>query len=112
METINLELRLTHGYVGGWDHLDNWEPLGTARLTPARVVRESNDYDEGRTYVRWATVPAGQSVRLTARALADTLSRHGCSHDYDCCGCASYRTTVEHRSGRRLVLKTRVSFNY
>ena len=112
MTPIQLELRLTHRYVGTYSHLDAWDAVGTALLTPARVVAEGNDYDEGNTYVRWATVPRGQSVSATARALEDTLSRHGCSHDWDCCGCASYSTRVIHRHGRRLVLKTSVSFNY
>lgn len=112
METLHLSTRLTHRYVGTYKHLDRWQNVGPVRLTPGRVVAESNGYDEGNTYVRWATVPRGQSVDKTVRALEDTLSSHGCAHEWDCCGCASYSTRVIHRHGRRLVLKTSVSYNY
>jgi hypothetical protein len=112
MEKINLELRLTHKYVGEWDHLDQWDAVGTAVLTPPKCVREPEDFDDGGEYVRWATIPRGQPLAASARALEDSLSKHGCSHEYDCCGCASYRTEAIHRHGRRMVLKTSIRYNY
>lgn len=112
METIQLNRRLTHRYVGTYAHEDNWEGVGTARLTPPRAVAEGNGIDDGGTYIRWAILPAGQDAEASARALQDTLSKHGCHHEYDCCGCRSLDTRVIHRHGRRLVLRTQVSFNY
>jgi hypothetical protein len=112
METIQLNRRLTHHYVGTYAHEDNWAGVGTARLTPPREVVEGNGLDDGGTYIRWATLPAGQDVEASAQALEDTLSKHGCHHEYDCCGCRSVSTRVIHRHGRRLVLRIRVSFNY
>lgn len=112
MTPHHLSLRLTHRYVGTHAHLDKWHDIGTVNLTPGRQVRPGNGYDEGGTYVRWATLPRGMNRRAAVRALEHTLSRWGCSHDWDCCGCASYSTRVLHRHGRRVVLVTRVSYNY
>lgn len=112
MQTINIDRRLTHTYVGDCDSLDNWSPVGTARLTPARRVRPPEGMDDGGTYVRWATLPPRVNKDDACAALEATLSAWGCSHDHDCCGCASYQTTAIHRHGRRVVLRTRVSFNY
>lgn len=112
MQVTSLETRLTHRYVGTYSHLDEWQYLGAARLTPPREVKEGNGYDDGGTYLRWATLPRGMDRDAACRALEDSLSSHGCAHEWDCCGCASYSTRVLHRNGRRVVLKTRVSFNY
>jgi hypothetical protein len=112
MNTHPLSLRLTHRYVGTFRHLDEWRYLGAAKVTPGRIVDPGNGYDEGRTYIRWATLPPGVDRDAACRALVDTFSRWGCAHEYDCCGCASYTTRVLHRHGRRVVLETRVSYNY
>lgn len=112
METLHLEQRLTHRYVDTCSHLDEWRDVGTARLTPARLVREGNGLDDGGTYLRWATIPRGQNPALSAIALEDALTRVGCSHEWDCCGCESIRTRVLHRKGRRFVLATTVGYNY
>ena len=117
MEALHLELRLTHRYVGTYSHLDEWRSFGAApaRLTPPKMVDPGNGYDEGGTYLRWATLPRlpRRADRAdAARALEDTLSSWGCHHEYDCCGCASYRTRVLRRKGRRVLLRTTVGYNY
>jgi len=112
MNNILLSRRLTHRYVGTYSHLDEWRDIGVATLTPRREVNPGNDYDEGGTYIRWAVLPRGIDRDAACRALEETMSRWGCAHEYDCCGCASYTTRVLHRHGRRVVLQTRVSFNY
>jgi len=108
----HLSVRLTHRYVGTWKHLDEWRDVGTAVLTPARAVEEGNGFDDGGTYIIWATLSRGVDRDAACRALEDELSSHGCAHEWDCCGCASYSTRVLHRHGRRVVLETHVSFNY
>lgn len=112
MQTVHLSIQLTHRYVGTYSHLDDWRSIGTAVLTPVREVDPGNGYDDGATYIRWATLPRGMDREAACRALVHTLSRHGCHHEYDCCGCASYSTRVLHRHGRRVVLQTRVTRNY
>ena len=114
MERIHLEQRLTHRYVGTYDYLDEWDYVSPepALLTPMREVEPGNGYDEGGTYIRWATLPRGVNRAQAIRALEDSLSRWGCAHEWDCCGCASYSTRVLHRHGRRVVLQTSVTYNY
>ena len=114
MERVYLERRLTHHYVGTYAHLDVWDYVSPepALLTPMREIEPGNGYDEGGTYVRWATLPRGVDRTQAVRALEDALSRWGCAHEWDCCGCASYSTRVLHRHGRRVVLQTRVTYNY
>ena len=113
MQHIPLTLRLTHHYVGGHDHLDRWAHLGTARLLPSKCVRAPADLDDGGTYLRWAILPRYlKRLPEAVRALEDTLTREGCSHEWDCCGCASYRTRLVRKHGRRVLLKTEVSYNY
>lgn len=112
MLTILLSVRLTHRYVGTHRDLDDWRDICAAQLTPSRTVDPGNDYDDAGTYLRWATLPRGVDRDAACRALVDTLSRHGCAHEYDCCGCASYSTRVLHRRGRRITLLTHVTRNY
>ena len=107
-----LSVRVTHRYVGTYRHLDEWRDVGTATLTPARLVREAEGYDDGGTYIRWATFPRGQDIDASIRAVEDTLTSSGCAHEWDCCGCASVYTRVLHRHGRRAVFKTSVTYNY
>ena len=37
MQTIHLEQRLSHRYVDTYDHLDEWQDIGTAKLTPPKA---------------------------------------------------------------------------
>jgi len=108
----DLSVRVTHRYVGTYRHLDEWRDVGTATLTPARLVREAEDFDEGGTYLRWATFPRGQDIDASIRAVEDVLTSSGCAHEWDCCGCPSVYTRVKHRHGRRAVFETRVTYNY
>ena len=117
MKRVHLEKRVTYRYVGAYAHLDEWRDLGgtTARLTPPICVNPGNRYDEGGTYLRWATLPRlpQRADRADAvRALEDMLSSHGCAHERDCCGCASHNTQALRRRGRRVLLRTTVTFNY
>lgn len=118
MELLLLEKRLTRRWNDDWAHRDAWEAAGVAMVTPPRMVAEGNGLDDGPTYIRWATLKKlhpswGLDDRdKAARALEDTLSRVGCSCEYDCCGCASVYARVLHRRGRRIALRIRVTYNY
>lgn len=46
------------------------------------------------------------------QAIQDTFSRHGCSHEYDCCGCASYSATATYMGGREFKVKLGVGYNF
>jgi hypothetical protein len=111
-----IALRLTHKYVGEYAHRDEWLPLeGYPKVSPARETDEGNGMDDGGAYIRWVKLP-GQLSRKNrdkmVRALEDSLSKHGCACEHDCCGCASYDTRVISRKGRHVVLRTTVGYNY
>lgn len=112
-QTIHLERRLTHQYVSSWAHLDRWAPVGSARVLPARMVREPGDdpADLG-DFIMWARMPRGQDPKATARALADYYGRHGCSHERDCCGCLTRRASVRQVGRRDFVVHLSVGRNY
>lgn len=116
MQTVYLRERLTHKYVDSYRHLDNHVHLGTVVLGQSRMVREADDIDDGGTYVRLAMLPAGLSRSQRAKwreVLAENLSKHGCAHEYDCCGCQS-RTVRVHATNhaRRAVVVTSIGYNF
>lgn len=110
-------LRLTHNYVGTYAHLDDWKSLeGYPKISEfIRETGEGNGLDDGGVYLRWVRLPGQLSRKQRdemVRAIEDSHSSRGCAHEYDCCGCASYRTEAVYRKGRDVVLRTQVSFNY
>jgi hypothetical protein len=126
---IALELRLTHGYVGTYKHLDKWLTLGTIDEIGSRELplstEEENDHCEPKRrevfvlvsinqkeadfYNRWlesgdwlAEVGAFEQWvdRQIALAIGDVYSSSGCAHEYDCCGCRSYSASDAQRIAR------------
>lgn len=112
MQAVHCYKRLTHRYNLGWMHLDKSAYVGSVKMTPPKVVQEGNGYDDGDVYVQYARIPGRADVAAVMQALRDTLTRSGCRHEYDCCGCASYSVSVERHSTRQLRIRTRVSYNY
>lgn len=113
MHQFTVTKRLTHKYVDTCRHLDRHVTLGTVKLTPMRMVREPDTLDDGGEYVRFATLPAYMRGREAREALAENLSKWGCTHEYDCCGCELTRTTAHPtRDPRRVLLRTRISYNF
>lgn len=112
MQKVHAYQRLTHGYVDGWRHLDSDEFVATIKLTPAKLVIEGKDHDDGGVYVQYRRAPAGVSISTLKQALRDTMSGSNCRHEHDCCGCASRSVRIQHLGSRRLLVRTRVSFNY
>lgn len=113
MNQTFLEVRETHRYVGTWSHLDAWTDIGTARITPFRRVREGRgDPSDGGTLVAFARIPRGQDRDASKRALTDTFSKWGCSHEHDCCGCRSTSAEVLPISQRKFLIRQHVTYNY
>lgn len=112
MHTVHAYRRNSHKYNDSYRHLDSETFVATVKLTPPRVTVEGNGYDEGESYVQYGRIPANVNKGALLKALKDTLSKHGCSHEYDCCGCASYRVNVRLIAPRRLMVFTKVSYNY
>jgi hypothetical protein len=89
-----LSLRLTHSYVGTWQHLDKWEGLGSIDEIGSRELplneEQENDHCEPKGREVFCLVTSEAEDAKIICALHDTYTQWGCSHEYDCCGCRSY----------------------
>lgn len=115
METILLELRRTHKYVGTWKHLDQHERVGVLKLSAPRLLDpgpQAYDISDGPMYVQVARLPAGINKQRWVRAIVDTLSSHGCAHEWDCCGCPSTSVHTDMINARQVRITTSITYNY
>ena len=116
MQSLNLRKRLTHKYVDSYRHLDRHVTIGGVTLTPRVQVEPATDFDEGGRYVQYARLPAGLSPKQRKEwreVLAENLSKWGCSHEYDCCGCMLvHARAYPTKDARRVLVRVAVSYNY
>ena len=114
MQTITLSLRRTSRYADGYDYLDAWEDLTSARMTPVRVTRPGNGFDDAGVYTVEIRVPARSRLDPVdvMQAIRDTLGGTSCRHEHDCCGCVT-RYAGARRVGRhRYLAHVRLSRNF
>ena len=78
----------------------------------SRVFAPGNGYDEGRQ----ESFRVIGSKRLSQADQRQTLSEHlnysRCSHDYDCCGCASTYARVRKVKPGVFAVQARTTYNY
>lgn len=86
--------RLTHTYVDSCSHLDQWGDDFTFTEYPSQPVSNGNGYDD-RGSIRFL-VKGDEEIdqQRQQRVLRDHYSYGGCTHEYDCCGCASVSAYV------------------
>lgn len=97
-------------YDGRWLAIDN--DVAKVRLTPSKKVQDGNGYDEGGTYLQYMRVPRGVNKNLLRAAVQHTMGGSNCTHDYDCCGCASRAVTTKMISARTMQVRTKIYYNY
>ncbi len=91
-----LELRLTHKYVGTYQHEDEWKIVGDYGIIQSekwvKVDEEEPDPTEPVAITYWVKVTPemGVPTEEVRRALQDSFTQVGCHHEYDCCGCRSF----------------------
>jgi hypothetical protein len=115
MQEVHAYVRTTRNYRDGWGYLDSDRFVGTVKMTPLKITEvagANSDYSEGPTYVRYARAPSGINLRDLAQGIRDTMGGSNCKHEHDCCGCATRHVSVSHLGSRRLVIRTRVTYNY
>lgn len=44
MQDVELYIRKTHKFTDGWSSNDQWDWMGTLRVTPAKQVREEQRF--------------------------------------------------------------------
>lgn len=89
-----LERRLTHRYVGTYKHEDKHEYVGRLLIEATKVLDTNDDPEdmcEPCTTVLFVRVSSGYDEETVENALRDHFTAWGCAHEYDCCGCRSYR---------------------
>jgi len=112
MIKIELHERETFTYASGWDELDSWAHIGTAKLLQQRMTREPDGHDDGGAYLAKVIVPRELKGRDLSRAIANTMGGSSCRHEHDCCGCPSTSASVKRTSAREYSVHLRVSYNY
>jgi hypothetical protein len=91
-----LELRLTHKYVGTYQHEDEWKVVGDYGIMNSqkwvKVEDDEPDITEPETMYYWVKVTPefGVPQEEVRQALKDSFTSSGCHHEYDCCGCRSF----------------------
>jgi hypothetical protein len=92
-----LQRRVTHKYVGSYQHEDEWENVGEFTILSTqkwKIVEEEDEFDptEPLKVVHTLLVVPNEEATLEdiSIALKDTFTQVGCHHEYDCCGCRSY----------------------
>lgn len=95
----DLSLRLTHGYVGTYQHEDDWDTIGTIKELSTTVLPRSeadqNDICDPYTRQMLCIVTSTANDDAIRQALSDTYSKSGCHHEYDCCGCRSFSASMD-----------------
>lgn len=112
MKNFIIYQRESYKYAAGWNHLDSWIKLGTAKMLQARMTREPDGHDDGGAYLAKVIAPSNLRSRDLSQAIAQSLGGSSCQHEHDCCGCASTSARVKRTSSREYSVHLRVSYNY
>lgn len=113
---MELLKRKTHKYVGTYQHLDEWDEIGeTTELSRKIVCEDTSEIEHPITEEAHVLVdaPKGTLPSDIRSALMDSYTMSGCHHEWDCCGCRSYRATEAKRvTGRLWCVRISSSRNY
>lgn len=113
--TNTLSRRLTQKYVGTYRHLDEWQEIGSYTVLSTDTT-PGKDLEESLTSVHMVLIDEEADkagVVQIDRALHDEFTVSDCHHDYDCCGCRSFRThEAKPITGRLWCVTVHSSRNY
>lgn len=113
-----LSIKKTNKYVGTYDYLDEWQEIGTYEVLQRGTLEDTNpdeeDYCDAGTAAHVIKVTSAADDDDIRRALESSFSKHGCHHDYDCCGCisTSARAVKDAYGDGRWIVITNSSRNY
>jgi hypothetical protein len=104
--------RLTHKWADHCSNRDEWTDSIPVKLLQGVLLSEGKSYDEGST-VRYRVIgPKNVDQKMLKKAIRDTFSTGGCSHEYDCCGCPSTYATVKKARKGIFTAIVKTSYNY
>ena len=87
-------LRLTHRYIDDYSHMDKWGKHFGFKVLGGKVIEQGNGYDYLGAIKHRIIGSKTLDQDAQAQALRDYFSHHGCSHEWDCCGCTSQTARV------------------
>lgn len=98
--TFKANERLTNHYNDDYAHLDQWSDRRfTFKILGGRQTENGNGFDYDGSMLYRVIGDKRLNQKAQERALYDSLSHHGCSHEYDCCECQSTTASIR-RVGR------------
>ena len=112
---LELYLRRTFDYDGGWASLDEHTYLCTARIPAPRIIEEGDGISDGGVYHYTIKVPRQLSRKDHARikrAIYHTIGGSNCQHEHDCCGCTFRSVSVQRTSLRTYSVRVSSWRNY
>jgi len=112
MISIHLYERTSFHYRDAYRDLDSEEYVGEVKLLGGRVTREPRDFDDGGVRTHRVVAPSPLAGRDLTRAINTHFTHSGCTHDWDCCGCATTYATTKRVSKREYVVSISTSYNY
>lgn len=82
------------------------------KVLGARIWSQGNGYDEGQR-VSFRVIGSKTLSQADQRlALSASINGGSCTHDYDCCGCASTYASVRKVKPGVFAVQARTSYNY
>lgn len=107
----DLEVRLTHKYVGSCAYEDEWESIGEYAIE-AKTAYDQKDCIKTVFLVRAYPKNLDEDKDIVRRAIVDNFTTLGCHHEYDCCGCWNTYADVLTLGGWYYKVTTRSTQNY
>lgn len=113
-----LSVRRTHRYVGTYQHLDEWDDIGTINTLSSVNIDLDPQGDDAcdpmeTLHVVEVTTDQPEPLNLVCEALRASFTSAGCHHEWDCCGCRSYYASeIHHAYNNRFVVSVHSSRNY
>lgn len=123
--TIDLKLIVKYSYVGTYNYLNESEYVGYAipikskqyedvdgNITCYNLLAINNiDYDNMKLDPKYLTKVTSKKD-LIVQGIKGAMTRSGCHHESDCCGCPSVRVIKVRKINDNLYgVMTRVTFN-
>lgn len=101
--SVTVELTRRHKYVGTFKHLNESVHVGHAVMYAGPAFyTDPEDMCEPTTrkaLLQFTQLETTFPIHEIEQAIRDSLSRRGCHHDYDCCGCTSVHARAKHVAG-------------
>ena len=91
---MDLNTRTTRKFADGYASLDKWESIGSIEEIGRKTetpADDDGDLTEPQTTTIHAIITSDKTDYQIMGAIHDTYTVSDCRHEWDCCGCRSFR---------------------